>query len=188
MQAALIVIDLQAGFDDPVWGEPSNPACEDNISSLLTAWRATGAPVVFVQHDSLVPGSPLAPALPGHAFKPEMDGPPPDLLVHKSVHSAFHGSPDLDHWLRGHGISDVVISGIQTNQCCETTARIASDLGYSVRFVLDATRTFPLKTAAGTVISGDELMRVTAANLDGEFAEVTSTDVAIRRILAGDIE
>lgn len=69
-----------------------------------------------------------------------------------------------------------MISGIQTNYCCETTARVASDLGYKVTFALDATHTFDLLAPDGKTITADELARVTATNLDGEFARVMTTN------------
>jgi nicotinamidase-related amidase len=59
--------------------------------------------------------------------------------------------------------------------CCETTARVAANLGFEVDFVLDATYTFALSSHDGGTISADELARVTAANLDPEFGRVTST-------------
>ena len=67
-------------------------------------------------------------------------------------------------------------TGIQTNFCCETTARMAGNLGYDTLFVLDATHTFDLEDLDGNIIAADELARVTAANLDGEFAQVVMTD------------
>ena len=62
-------------------------------------WRQRGEPVVFVRHDSTEDGSPLAPGLPGNELKDVVEG-EPDVTVIKSVHSAFHGEPDLAGWLR----------------------------------------------------------------------------------------
>ena len=171
---ALIVVDVQKGFDDPSWGRRNNPACESNIAALIDKWRAEGGPIVFVRHDSVLADSPLRPGQPGNDFRPEISG-QPDLLVTKKVNSAFLGDPDLDGWLRGNGIDSVAIIGVQTNYCCETTARVAGNLGYSTLFVLDATHTFDLPAYGGGTISADELARVTASNLDGEFAEVVTT-------------
>jgi nicotinamidase-related amidase len=173
---ALIVIDVQQGMDEEEYfGKRNNPACEDNVGRLLDAWRAQGWPIVFVQHDSKEPGSPLAPGSPGHAFKQVVSG-ACDLKVNKSVHSAFFGEPSLHAWLRRHGITAVAICGIQTNVCCETTARMASDIGYDTLFVIDATHTFDLPVRGDSVISADELSRTTAAVLRGEFARVVLTD------------
>jgi nicotinamidase-related amidase len=175
---ALIVIDVQRGFDDSRWGARNNPECERNVGRLIAAWRAAGLPIVFVQHDSQTADSPLAPGHAGHAFKQEVAG-EPDLTVRKSAHSAFHGSPDLHAWLSERGIGAIYVSGIQTNVCCETTARVGSDLGYDVSFVLDATHTFDARTPEGEVVTADELARITATNLNGEFASVLTTDAAI---------
>ena len=70
----------------------------------------------------------------------------------------------------------MVICGVQTNFCCETTARMAGNLGYDTYFVLDATHTFDLTGIDGVVIPAEELARTTAANLHGEFATVVRTD------------
>ncbi|GBD85836.1 isochorismatase family protein YecD [bacterium BMS3Abin02] len=171
---ALIVIDVQKGFDDPGFGRRNNPDCERNVAVLIDAWRSAGRPLVFVRHDSAKKGSPLAPGTAGNAFMDVVSG-NADLLVAKSVHSAFYGKPDLDAWLQERGIEKLTICGIQTNVCCETTARMASDLGYEVQFVADATFTFATHGPDGDVVSADELTRATCASLEGEFATVVST-------------
>lgn len=173
MTDALIVIDVQRGFADPYWGPRSNPAFEDNLAALLAHHDG---PVVLVRHDSREPGSPLAPGTPGNAFAPVLDGVLPDLLVTKHVNSAFHGDPDLAGWLRGRGIGRIVLAGIQTNMCVETTARVGGNLGFDVVVVLDATRTFDLAGPDGLVLTADELTRATAVNLHGGgFARVVTT-------------
>ena len=174
-RAALIVVDVQRAFDNPVWGPRDNPGCEANVSRLLAAWRERGWPVVFVRHDSVEEGSTLAPGTPGHPFKDVITG-EPDLLVAKSVNSSFHGEPDLAAWLRGQELETIVVCGISTNHCCETTARVGGNLGFDVRFCLDATHSFDRADPDGAVIPAAELARVTAANLHGEFATVTSTE------------
>jgi nicotinamidase-related amidase len=172
--AALIVIDVQTGFDDPYWGRRSNPAAEENIGRLISAWTATDRPVVRVRHASRAPGSPLAAQAPGHAYKSVVADVEPALEVVKSVHSSFHGSPDLHAWLTGSGIRQVVICGIQTNRCCETTARLAGDLGYDMLYALDATYTFDEGD-----LTAEQIMAVTAVNLQGHFGRVVDTDEVI---------
>lgn len=177
--AALLVVDVQRGLDDlAYWGERNNPDCEANVAALIAAWRDAGRPVVFVRHDSTEPGSPLAPELPGNAFKDVVSG-EPDLLVRKRVNSAFYGTPDLNAWLRERRIEEVVICGITTNQCCETTARMAGNLGFRTLFALDATHAFDRTALDGGVIPADEISRVTAANLEGEFATVVPTSALV---------
>jgi nicotinamidase-related amidase len=177
---ALVVVDVQQAFEDAAyWGPRNNPGCEANVAALLAAWRAAGRPVVFVRHDSDEDVSPLRPDEPGNAFKSIVGG-EPDLLVAKHVNSAFHGTPDLDAWLRGRGLDGIVVCGITTNHCCETTARVGGNLGHRVLFALDATHTFDRAGPDGTVVSADELARVTATNLHDEFAQVVATRDLIR--------
>jgi nicotinamidase-related amidase len=174
-RAALLVVDVQQGLDDTAYyGARNNPACEENIGALLETWRRAGRPIVFVRHDSTEDGSPLRAGAPGNAFKDVVAG-EPDLLVSKSVHSAFLGEPDLHAWLQEAGIDEVVICGIATHQCCETTARMANNLGYATVFALDATHAFETTAVDGGTIAADDVMRHTGAALNGEFATVVPT-------------
>lgn len=175
----LIAIDVQNGFRDGYWGSSHNPDCEDNIRALLEHWRAQGWPIVLVRHDSASPTSPLRPGQPGNELQPGIDG-KHDLYVTKTVNSAFYGEPDLHAWLASKGYSSLVICGITTNFCCETTARMAGNLGYEVDFVLDATRTFDHPALDGAMIPAEQMARVTAANLNGEFASVVTTADVLR--------
>jgi nicotinamidase-related amidase len=175
--AALIVIDVQQGFDDPYWGERDNPDAEANIGRLVQAWADASRPIVLVRHDSRTPGSPLAAGSAGNALKPVVAGAPHDLFVTKHVNSAFYGEPDLHAWLGDRGVRQLVVCGIQTNQCVETTARMAGNLGYDVTLPIDATHTFDMAGPGGIRLTAAELARATAVNLDGGgFATVVSTD------------
>jgi nicotinamidase-related amidase len=180
---ALVLVDVQQGFEEESWGRRDNPAADANIEALLAAWAAAEAPLVFVRHDS-EEDSPLAPGRPGNALKPYMRG-EPALLVAKTVNSAFLGTPDLHVWLGGAGIGTVVIAGITTNHCCETTARFAGNLGYRTLFALDATHTFDRTGPDGVVVPAEQLARITAVNLHDEFAEVVSTAELVAARQAG---
>ena len=172
----LVVVDVQQGFDEPWWGPRNNLRCDENIEHLVTHWTAHGGRIVLVQHSSADPGSPLHPDSPGHRLKTYLTEVEPALEVTKTVNSSFHGSPDLDAWLKKTGAEGLVICGITTNHCCETTARVGGNLGHDVWFALDATHTFDRRTPDGSVVTADELARATAANLHGEFATVVTTD------------
>jgi len=172
---ALVVVDVQRGFDDAAfWGRRDNPACEANVARLLGAWAAAQRPVVLVRHDSDDPGSPLHPSSPGNAFKDVVVA-EPDLVISKRVNSAFHGDPDLDAWLRDRDLDGIVVAGITTNHCCETTARVGANLGHRVLFVLDATHTFDRRRPDGGTMTAEALADATTTNLAGEFATVVST-------------
>lgn len=179
---ALIVVDVQKGFDEvEFWGARNNSSCESNIAFLIAKWREWQYPVVFVRHDSKIPGSPLFPNSLGNSFKDVIDG-TPNVLISKSVNSAFLGTPNLHEWLQEHKISSVAICGITTNHCCETTARFAGNLGYETYFVIDATYTFDRRALDGTIITADELSKVTAANLQDEFAKVVTVSEMIKAV------
>jgi nicotinamidase-related amidase len=175
-RSALIVVDVQRGFEDPVFGRRDRPGAESNIARLIDHWRGSGAPLVFVRHDW--PDSPLAAGTAGFEFKDAVSG-EPDLLITKRVHSAFHGDRDLDGWLKARGVRELTICGIQTNVCCETTARLGCDLGYDVRFAIDATHTFDTVGPDGELVTAYELARSTAASLHDEFAAVLTTDAIL---------
>ena len=118
----------------------------------------------------------MAPGTPGNSFAAALRGAEPVLVFGKSVNSAFHGEVDLDAWLTGRGITAIVLAGIQTNMCVETTARLGGNLGYRVTVALDATRTVDLAGPDGTVLTADELTRATATNLHGGgFATIATT-------------
>ncbi|MFD4583436.1 cysteine hydrolase family protein [Streptomyces sp. NPDC058434] len=181
--AALVVVDVQKGFEEEVfWGRRNNPGADENIASLIDAWQASGRPVVFVRHDSSKPGSPLRAGRTGNEFKDYVErrrgqGDGPELLVTKTVNSAFYGTPDLAAWLGSQGVRQFVVAGIQTNMCAETTARMGGNLGYEVLFALDATYTFGLAGPFGWSLGADELARATAVTLHGGgFATVVTTD------------
>ncbi|MCL6674849.1 cysteine hydrolase family protein [Streptomyces panaciradicis] len=180
--AALVVVDVQKGFDEAgFWGPRNNPGADDNIAALIDVWQSTGRPVVFVRHDSSKPESPLRPGYEGNELKEYVEerrgkGAGPELFLTKSVNSAFLGTPDLGAWLREAGISQFVLAGIQTNMCVETTARMGGNLGYEVVVAYDATYTFDLEGPFGWRLSADEVARAAAVSLHGGgFARVVTT-------------
>ncbi|MFC9248263.1 cysteine hydrolase family protein [Streptomyces sp. NPDC057136] len=177
--AALVVVDVQEGFEEEAyWGPRNNPDADQNIAGLIDAWQSSGRPVVFVRHDSPKPDSPLRVDYAGNGFKSYVEerrgkGSGPELFVTKSVNSAFYGEPDLGSWLREGGVRQIVVAGIQTNMCAETTARMGGNLGYEVFFPLDATYTFDGVGPWGWTLSAEELARATAVSLHGGgFARV----------------
>lgn len=177
-RTALLVIDVQRGFDEidhwSATGRRHNPDCEANVATLIDAWRAHDRPLVFVRHDAVESGSPLAAGSPGNAFKPEVSG-EPDVLISKSTNSCFYGSPDLHTWLGEREITRIALCGISTNHCVETTARMGGNLGYDVLLALDACHTFDRLGPDGELVTAEELTRATAASLHGEFATVLRT-------------
>jgi len=174
-EAALLLIDVQQGFDAPGWGERNNPDAERNIARLLEAWRNAGWPVLHVQHISVEPGSVLGPGQPGSELKPEAMPAPDEPLFQKNVNSAFIGT-DLEAQLRERGIEALVLVGLTTNHCVSTTARMSGNLGFDTYVVDDATATFDRVGHDGRQYDAAEVHAISLASLHGEFATVLGTD------------
>lgn len=171
---ALLLIDVQQGFDEPRWGVRNNPDAEHRIAELLEAWRAAARPVIHVQHLSVEPDSPLREAAPGHAFKEVARPLPHETVFRKHVNSAFIGT-GLEAHLRAHGITALVVAGLTTDHCVSTTTRMAGNLGFDVTVVEDATATFGRRGPDGTDYDAELMHRVALASLHGEFAQVRTT-------------
>ena len=179
---ALVVVDAQRGFDETrYWGRRNNPDADANIAALTAAFAAARQPIVYVQHASTDPHSPLHRGHPGHAFKDYLEKVTPDLVVTKSVNSSFHGTPDLHAWLQRERVIGLVVCGITSNHCCETTARVAGNLGYDTVFAVDATHTFDRTGPDGRTLTADALTRATCTDLDGEFATVMTTAAIVAK-------
>ena len=173
--AALLVIDVQQGLDDPKYGPRSTPEAEAAIARLLGAWRAAGWPVVHIQHLSTSPTSPLRPQSPGVALKPEAQPLPDEPLFQKRVHSAFVGT-DLEAYLHEHAITTVVAIGLTTNHCVSTTVRMANNLGFETLVVADATAAHAARGYDGRSFTAEEVHATALASLHGEFATVVTSD------------
>ena len=172
--AALLVIDVQKGFDDPCWGTRNNPDAERRIANMLETWRATGRPVIHVQHLSLEPRSPLREDASGHAFKAEGLPMAGERIFRKHVNSAFIGT-GLEAHLRASGIKALVVVGMTTDHCVSTTTRMAGNLGFAVTVVEDATATFERRGHDGTLYSADLMHHIALASLHGEFATIQNS-------------
>lgn len=178
---ALIVIDVQQGFDDGTWGPRNNLEAEANIARLLQAWRATGRPVIHVNHDSTRPTGSFRPGTPGHAPKPEAAPRLGEPVLHKTVNSAFIGT-DLEARLRAGGIGTVVIVGLTTNHCVSTTTRMAGNLGFETFIVADAAATFDRPALDGRIRPAEEVHQAALSDLQDEFAEVVQTQAVLKAV------
>lgn len=178
MNTCLLVIDAQQSFvHRPYFTERDVPEYLHAQNTLIRTARERALPIVRIFHVEREPQSAFSRE---RGYVRPLDGLmqfDPAAVFHKSRHSALVGS-GLDVWLTENGIREVIISGIRTEQCCETTTRHASDLGYRVRYVTDATLTFDMHDVSGAPLSAHEIKRRTAAVLDGRFATVCSVEEA----------
>jgi len=172
----LLVIDVQRAFDDSAWPERNNPGAEARVADLLAAWRAVGAPLVHVRHESAEPDGLFRRGTDSFEFKPEAAPLPGEPVVEKLVNSAFIGT-DLERRLREADAETVVIAGLTTDHCCSTSARMAGNLGFETWFVADATATH-----ARGGFDAETMHRTALASIDEEFCEVLDAAEAIRRL------
>ncbi len=182
MKPALILIDFQKGFDDPVWGARNNPDAEARAADLLNHWRMQGWPLFHVRHISVEQGSPLSGK--GCNFHVGLAPQGNEPVIDKSVNSAFIGT-DLAARLHDNGISNLVICGLTTPHCVSTTTRMAANLGFHVRLVADACAAYATNARMGWKTGAPELPPETIhdtalAHLHGEFADVVDTAAILR--------
>jgi len=147
--AALLVIDQQKGIDNPKLGQRNNPHAEAAILALLTHWRGQQRPVIHVRHRSTEPESVFWPFQDGFEFKP-----------------AFQPKQNE---------ATIVITGAATNNSVEATARTAGCRGFRTYVVEDACFTFAKRDYRGRLRSAEAVHDMSLANLDGEYAEVVSS-------------
>ena len=173
---ALIVIDAQESFRHRDYFVPDDvPAYLERQQALIDGAVAAGIPAVQIFH--LADAGPFAEAS-GHVRTLEPLRIEPQATFKKRRHSALVGS-GLDVWLTANGIRRLIISGIRTEQCCETTTRHASDLGYAVDYVGEAMLTFPMTDAAGRTWSAAEIRARSELVLAGRFARVATVEEAL---------
>lgn len=177
VKSALIVIDVQESFTQmPFWSTSELPVFQDALLRLEAGCRAQGVPVVHIFH--VGQGGPFRLAS-GFVRPMAWLGNTPDARFEKHTHNAFTDT-GLDLWLRRQGVGKLIIAGIRTEQCCETTARVGSDLGYAVDFVTEATLTFPMTHAgSGRTYVADEIKAHTELVLAGRFARILDVDTCL---------
>lgn len=171
---ALLLIDIQDSFKvNGSWARRGNPEFEANVTQLLEAWRAAGLPLFFILHSDPDPGFRIGdPELRLMDFLGRREDEP---LLMKNTRNSFT-STDLKQRLDALGIKRLVMTGIQMEQCVETTTRLAADLGYEVDFVTDATQTFPIANPeTAEEISTSELILRTEFVLRRRFARIVRT-------------
>ena len=179
---ALLVLDVQKGFDDPYWGKRNNPEAEGNIASLLTEWRNRKGHVIYTKHLSLDPASPLHHRKPqGTEFKDVVKPLEGEVIFTKNVNSGFIGT-ELESYLRQNKIKSVVITGLSTQHCVSTTTRMSGNLGFNSFLVSDAIAAFEITDHKGVKHTADSIQDHELAMLQKEFATIVTANDLIRQL------
>jgi nicotinamidase-related amidase len=182
--AALLVVDVQYGHDDPRFGRRNNPDAEARIAELIDAWRTTGRPIYHIQHLSLNPASVFHESNHGSVIKDIVQPLDREPLIQKHTNSAFIGT-DLEEILHARGIDTVVVTGLTTPHCVSSTARMAGNLGFNTYVVSDATAAnegtvdFNFPGAQKIEAAPDVVHTISLATINGEFAHVVDSSTVL---------
>lgn len=173
---ALLVIDAQQSFEHrPYWDPSDAPLFHERLQSLVDGAKARQIPIAQIFH---VEESGAFSLESGYVRTMAALSIAPDVTFHKHRHSALVGS-GLPVWLTERGIRHLIVSGIRTEQCCETTTRHASDLGYEVDYVSEATLTFAMTDRHGRDWTAADIKARTELVLDGRFARMQTAAEAL---------
>ncbi|NTX29976.1 cysteine hydrolase [Burkholderia pyrrocinia] len=170
---ALLVVDMQVGL----FHGPERPYDGErvlaNVNRLIGCAHEGGAPVFAVRHTGPA-GSPIAPDSPLAALLPELAiDPARDIVFDKTRSNCFAGT-QLAEWLCAAGIGELVVAGMKTQYCVDTTCRATADLGFRAVLVTDA------HTCMDTpALSAERIVAHHNATLDGPFATLTTTDTCV---------
>ena len=171
-KTALLLVDIQNDY----WTPPRMPRERfvRSAQSLLELARETGILVVHVQHARRAAGKGgFQQGTQGFEIHESVAPLADEARVIKHEADAFHET-ELDAMLKEACVDTVVVCGMQTQKCCDTTARGAKARGYRCYLVTDAVETFDLTGPDGVVVDRDEIARVTFATLHNGFAEIVS--------------
>ncbi len=176
-ESALIAVDVQDSFKiGSRWETRNNKHFEENLGRLLALYREHGLPVVFVMHSDDDEG--FRTDSPEYKLMDFTNRRPSEPVFHKHHTRNSFTSTGLGGYLLERGVRRVAVAGLTMEQCCETTTRVAADLGYKVDFVLDAIATFPIPhpTIPGRVLSVEDVEERTVYALGGRFATITTVN------------
>ena len=177
-KSALLLIDVQHSFEHkPYWQTDELPAFQRNLLALIAGAKARNVPVLRILHVDPAGEFSLA-----SGWVKPMAFLPPDCTAEfsKSAHNSF-STTGLQRWLVEHDINHLIITGIRTEQCCETTTRVAADLGYAVDYVTEATLTFPMThPVSGRRYSTAEIKAHTELVLHNRFARIVTVAECLR--------
>jgi nicotinamidase-related amidase len=175
MKQALLVIDVQneyfTGKLPVTWPKGSL----ENIKKAMDRAYESNVPIVVIQHTNPAPeAATFRKGTYEWELHDEIKSRPYEVLVEKTLPGSFTGT-GLEQWLKDQNVTTVTIAGYMTQMCCDTTARQAFHLGYTVNFLSDATGTLPVTNSAGMIGDAD-LHRAILVTQQMRFSRVMTTD------------
>jgi nicotinamidase-related amidase len=174
MNRALLVIDVQNEFFSGKFPVTFPPQSLGKILSLMDGARAGSIPIVVIQHTPVAKDAQtFVKGTREWELHDEVAKRRFDLLLQKPLPGSFTNT-NLEGWLKQRGVDTVAICGYMTQMCCDTTARQAAHLGFSVEFLSDATGTLHISNYAGTV-SAEQLHSAILVTQAMRFSKVLTT-------------
>ncbi|MEK6309896.1 MAG: cysteine hydrolase family protein [Curtobacterium sp.] len=175
MTRALLLVDVQLDyFPGGAFPLVGPEAAARAGGAVLEHFRASGEDVVHVFHTATEPDAGFfVPGAPGTAFHPAVEPRAGEAVVEKHEPNSFIGT-GLEQLLRDRGVSEVVVLGMMTSMCIDSTVRAASELGFTCTVVADACAAPDLSSGAVTV-PGASVHTAFLAALDGSFATVVES-------------
>ena len=180
VHTALLIIDMQKAFDNPIWGERNNPQAEQQALRVLAYFRKHALPVLHVQHISDNPQSQFHNKQ-NQVFKSGFEPVTAEPVFQKTVNSAFIGT-NLETYLRKNQICHLVVVGLTLPHCVSTTTRMAANLGFEVTLLADATASFTLSNKNGQAISPETIHEINFLSLQDEFAQILTTEEFLTQV------
>lgn len=177
----LIILDVQDAIDRPVWDGKNNPGYLAVVQRLLAHWREKGWPVIHVRHDEPTPTSSYHTYGPWNAIKREVAPISGEPVIVKQQNCAFIGT-ELDAVLKGLGADGLVLTGVVIHNSMDATVRAGKALGYRIILPSDATTAVPVRAPDGRTWDATTVQNLTLAILDGEYAEVVTSDALLAQI------
>ncbi|MCK0161418.1 cysteine hydrolase family protein [Allomuricauda sp. F6463D] len=180
---SLVLIDVQRGLQELGYfgTERNNPEAEKNCGRLLNHFRKKQLPIFHVKHNSTNVSSPLHPSKMGNKFHPAVQPMINEPVFEKTVNSAFIGT-DLEFQLKTREISNLVIAGLTIEHCISTSVRMASNLGFNVVLVSDATAAFDKIGHDGNNYGSEIIFHAELGILKNEFATIKNTETIVNTL------
>jgi nicotinamidase-related amidase len=181
-ESALLVIDAQDSFKlADRWARRDNKHFEKNVGRLVELYRQHDLPVIYFLHSDEDPG--FERTSPHYKLMDFLSPRSSEPVLHKDTRNVFT-STGLSALLMEKGVRRVVITGIQMEQCCETSARVAADLGYAVDFVIEATMTFPIPNhdRPGEELGVEAVRERTEYALRRRFATIANVEAIAKEL------
>lgn len=194
-KTALLIIDMQNAFLKPgcKMALPAGRALIPKLKELIQACRNHEIPIIFAKHvlredgsdegigSEFPPGKICLTGTEDIEFYEEIRPRKSDIIVEKRRYSAFF-STDLDLVLRCKRVDTLIIGGVVTHMCCDTTARDARMRDYKVIFLSDGTATYSIPDMGWGPISAEEVQRFVLSILASRYAQVSSIDDVVREL------